>query len=62
MSLMAFVQAVARELRLRGFSFDEGDLLPFLVRNWGTIPGDGDARRWAEEFIKAIAQSKRRAE
>jgi hypothetical protein len=62
MSIMALVQAVAQELRLRGVSFREGDLLPFLVLSWGTTPGARDARHWADEFIKASANSARRVE
>ncbi len=62
MSITAFVEAVAQELRLRGVSFHEQSLLLFLVRYVGTIPGARGAERWADEFTKAVADSARRTE
>jgi hypothetical protein len=48
-----FSVAVAAELKLRGATFDRGDLEEFLTDSWPLIQGNPDEAWWAAEYIDA---------
>jgi hypothetical protein len=48
---VAFAEALENELRLRGVSFDRGELLEFVEEVWTAAVQNPDIRSWADQFL-----------
>lgn len=52
MSDLNFAEALKQELRGRGVSFDQGELLEFVEDVWASVKQNPDVSVWAERFAR----------
>jgi hypothetical protein len=48
-----FTAALAKQLRLLGYTFDRAAVLAFVARVWPWIEDDPDVTGWARRFVEA---------
>jgi hypothetical protein len=52
-----FAEALKNELRNRGVSFDQGELLEFIEDVWAEVKLNPDIRWWADQFACGTARA-----
>ncbi|MBL8793770.1 MAG: hypothetical protein JNM56_07695 [Planctomycetia bacterium] len=54
MSDLNFAEALKQELRNRGVSFDQGELLEFVEDVWTGVKRNPDVSVWADRFANGV--------